>query len=169
MIGPASVILNDGDETFFKTEQTRISVPESDGTGQVLGVHIEDLGKLVTGSKVGDEIVITTTGPDEHELEEVRGSKVEITFNVVQSVRVKPLSNEELYKLFGLESEDALKEQLKLALELRRDQDQAAVLRNKQSRKFQPLLKWSFQRNNCNASRARFAANANRTSIKWQS
>ena len=140
LIGPASVILNDGDETFFKTEQTRISVPASDGSGQVLGVHIEDLGKLVTGAKVGDEIVITTTGPEEHELEEVRGSKVEITFNVVQSVRVKPLTNEELYKLFGLENEDALKEQLKLALELRRDQDQASVLRKQAVDKVSALV-----------------------------
>lgn len=129
LVGPASVILNDGDDAFFKTEQTRISVPAKDGSGQVLGLFIEDLGKLVSGAKVGDEIAIETKGSDEHELEEVRGAKVAITFNVVQAVRVAPLSTEDLYGLFGLENEDALKEQLRLALELRRDQDQAGVLR----------------------------------------
>ena len=50
------------------------------------------------------------------------------------------MTNEELYKLFGLETEDALKEQLKLALELRRDQDQAAVLRKQAVEKISALV-----------------------------
>jgi len=129
LIGPAAVHLNSNEDSFFKTEQTRLTVSPKDDGGEVLGLFINDLGKTLDGAAVGDEITITTTGPDEHELEEVRGANVAITFNVVQVVRIIPLSIEELLSFFGLDSIDSLKEQVRLALEQRRDKDQAAVLR----------------------------------------
>ncbi|MDP7008293.1 MAG: trigger factor [Phycisphaerales bacterium] len=129
LIGPASVVLDDADDVFYKTEETRIAVPAKDGGGQVLGVFLEDLGKTVAQASQGDELTFSTIGSDEHELEEVRGAKVVITFNIVKAVRVVPLDSEALMQMFGLESEEMLKEQVKLALERRRDQDQATVLR----------------------------------------
>jgi trigger factor len=129
LIGPAVVHLNGNDEPFFKTEQTRLTVPSKDDSGEVLGLFIDDLGKILEGASVGDELTIATTGPDEHELEDVRGAKVVITFNVVQTVRIVPLSDDELASTFGLESFDAVTEQVKIALQQRRDKDQAAVLR----------------------------------------
>jgi trigger factor len=129
LVGPAVVHLDGKEDPFFKTEQTRLAIPPKDGSGQVLGLHIENLGEKIHGAAVSDEIVIEATGPDEHELEEIRGAKVVITFNVVQAIRVVPLSDEELMNFFGLDSIDNLKEQLKFALETRRDQDQASVLR----------------------------------------
>jgi trigger factor len=129
LVGPASVTLNGSDEIFYKTEQTRISVPAKDAGGQVLGMFLEDLGKTLASVSQGDEIKLNTVGSDEHEMKEVRGAKVEVTFNVVQAVRVVPLDEEALLQTFGLESVDILREQVKLALERRRDQDQAMVLR----------------------------------------
>nr|MBC8201328.1 hypothetical protein [Planctomycetota bacterium] len=129
LIGPAVVHLDGKEEPFFKTEQTRITVPAKDGSGEVLGLFIENLGTFVTGVAVGDEITITTDGPQEHELEEVRGAKVVITFNLVQAVRINALTDDEMIAFFGLESVSVLREQIQLALEQRRDQDQAAVLR----------------------------------------
>ncbi len=129
LVGPAVVHLDGKEEPFFKTEQTRLAIPPADGAGQVLGLHIDDLGAKINGASVGDEIAIEAIGPDEHELEEVRGAKVVITFNVVQAIRIVPLTDEALMTFFGLDSVDTLKEQLKHALETRRDQDQASVLR----------------------------------------
>ena len=129
LVGPAVVHLDGKEEPFFKTEQTRLAVPPSDGDGQVLGLHIDNLGTKINGASVGDEITIEAIGPDEHELEEVRGTKVIITFNVVQAIRIVPLTDEALMSFFGLDSVNTLKEQLKHALETRRDQDQASVLR----------------------------------------
>lgn len=129
LIGPATVILNDEEKPFYQTEQTRLTVPAKDAGGQVLGLHLEDLGKLLEGASQGDEIVFNTIGSDEHEMEEVRGGKLQITFNVVQAVRIVQLTEEELVQFFGLESTDLLREQVRLALEQRRDQDQAMVLR----------------------------------------
>ena len=129
LIGPASVVLNDSDDTFYKTEQTRLAVPAKDAGGQVLGLYLDDLGKILDDASQGDEIIFNTVGSDEHEMEEVRGAHVKITFNVVQAVRVAPLDEEGIMQLFGLESGEMLKEQIKLALERRRDQDQAMVLR----------------------------------------
>ena len=129
LIGPASVVLNDGDEVFYKTEQTRLAVPAIDAGGQVLGLFMDDLGKTLNGVSQGDELKFNTVGSDEHEMEEVRGAKVEITFNTVQTVRVVALEEDALIEAFGLESSEMLREQVRLALESRRDQDQAMVLR----------------------------------------
>ena len=129
LVGPAVVHLDGKDEPFFKTEQTRLTVPTSNEAGQVLGLHIDNLGSKINGAIVGDEISIEAVGPDEHELEEVRGAKVVVTFNVVQAIRVAPLNDDELMAHFGIDSMDTLNEQLKMALERRRDQDQASVLR----------------------------------------
>jgi trigger factor len=135
LIGPAVVNLDGNEEPFYKTEQTRLTIPAKDGGGEVLGLYIDDLGNILTGVSVGDEIKISTNGPEEHELEEVRGAKVVITFNVVQAVAISPLTEEELTATFGLESCDLLKEQVRLALEQRRDQDQATVLRQQATEK----------------------------------
>ena len=129
LIGHASVTLNGSDDIFYQTEQTRIAVPAKDGGGQVLGLFLDDLGKTLKSVSQGDEIKINTVGSDEHEMEEVRGAKVEITLNVVQTVRVVPLDEDTLLQTFGLDSADMLQEQIKLALERRRDQDQSMVLR----------------------------------------
>lgn len=129
LIGPAVVHLDGKNEPFYKAEQTRVTVPPKEGSGEILGLFVDDLGKIFNGAKVGDEITVTTHGPEEHELEEVRGADVVITFNVVQVVRIVPLSDEELTKSFALDSIDTVKEQLQLALEERRDKDQASVLR----------------------------------------
>ena len=129
LIGPAVVHLDGKDEAFYKTEQTRLTIPPKKDGGEILGLYIEDLGKTLDGASVGDEIKITTVGPDEHELEDVRGANVEITFNVVQAVRVLPVSDDDLATAFGFDSFDMVKEQVKLALEQRRDNDQASVLR----------------------------------------
>jgi trigger factor len=129
LVGPAVVHLDGKEEPFYKTEQTRLTIPAKDEGGEVLGLFIEDLGKILAGATVGDEITIKTEGPEEHELEDVRGAKVTVTFNVVQAINIIPLTDEELISFFGLESLAMLKEQVQLALEQRRDQDQAAVLR----------------------------------------
>ena len=129
LIGPAVVNLDGNEEPFFKTEQTRLTVPPKDDGGEVLGLFIDDLGKTLDGAAVGDEITISTTGPEEHELEDVRGAKVVITFNVVQTVKIVPLSDDELASTFGLDTIESVKEQVKIALQQRRDKDHAAVLR----------------------------------------
>ena len=54
LIGPAVVHLNDNEEPFYKTEQTRLTVPPQDGGGEVLGLFIDDLGKSLDGAIVGD-------------------------------------------------------------------------------------------------------------------
>ena len=59
LIGPAVVHLNGDEEPFFKTEQTRLTVPPKDGGGEVLGLFIDDLGKSLNGAIVGDEITLT--------------------------------------------------------------------------------------------------------------
>lgn len=129
LIGPAVVHLDGNEEPFYKTEQTRLAVPALDGGGEVLGLFIDNLGKTLNGVAVGDELTLKTTGPEEHELEEVRGADIVVTFNAVQAVRVVPLNDEDLLSSFGLDSLDSMKEQVKIALEQRRDADQASVLR----------------------------------------
>jgi trigger factor len=131
MIGHAEVTIEGASDVFFKTDDAIAVVPakEDEGKGQFLGLIIDDLEKALLGKKVGDTVTFTTTGPDQHEREEVRGKKLTITYAPRAAERVAPTDIAGLVDRFGLGSEEILREQIKFALEQRRDAEQAAAQR----------------------------------------
>jgi trigger factor len=131
MIGRAEVRVEGVDGIFFETEQALVVVPavEDEGKGQLLGLLVDDLDKALLGKKAGDTIEITTTGPEYHEREEVRGKKLTITYTIRAAERITPAETAALVEKFGLGSEDILREQIKFALEQRRDGEQLAAQR----------------------------------------
>lgn len=140
LTGQAEVHLNDADETFFQSDQVAFIVPgePQEGRGQVLGLMIDGLDKMLEGKKIGDRITIETVGPDLHEQAEVRGAKVKIDFEIRQAHRIEPATKQQIIERFGLGNEENLREQLKLALEQRRDIEQSAAMREQV---FEHLLK----------------------------
>lgn len=94
--------------------------------GHVAGILIGDLGKQLTGKKVGDTISISMTGPEGHENDAIKGQPVTIQMAMTHVHRLAPASIEDLLPQFGMQSEDELNERLKTMLEQRNEQTQQA-------------------------------------------
>lgn len=132
MLGKATVrVKGSKTDPFFETEQALVVVPdaEDEGKGQLLGLLIEDLGPKLKGKKVGDTATFTTTGPEAHEREELRGAEITITFTPTQAERIAPAEPEKIAEMLGLGNIENLRQQVKLGLEGRRDQEQRAAMR----------------------------------------
>jgi trigger factor len=131
LIGLASVTRNDEAEPFFRQDNVVVTYPGEDdgGKGQVLGLLIPDLRKRLAGAKIGEAITIETTGPDAHEREDIRGAKLKIVLEPRQIQRITPADTTTVALRYGLPDEAMLREQIKLALEQRRDDEQASAMR----------------------------------------
>ena len=124
------IVMGDGEEEpLFTHDQALVVLPESGEKGQVLGLLIEDMNENFKGTKVGDEVTIEATGPDAHEQENFRGKKLTIKFTIHLCERISPATTAELIEQFSLGTEDVLREQIVMALEQRRDEEQASILR----------------------------------------
>ena len=131
LLGFATVVKNDEAEPFFRQDNVLVLFPgeAEGGRGQVLGLMIDGLRGLLEGKKVGDTITIETVGPEAHELEDIRGAKLVITFEIRKAERIEPASAETVAERYGIPGVDILTEQIRLALEHRRDNEQAAAMR----------------------------------------
>ncbi|MEM7228846.1 MAG: trigger factor [Planctomycetota bacterium] len=129
--GAVKAFKNDEEEPFFHHASATMTYPrdEDDGKGVVLGLSIEDLAKKLKGKKPGDSIVIETVGPDAHEQVELRGAKIRIEFDIEDAQHITAAPLETVIENYGMSNEDMLREQVRLALEQRRDQEQAAAMR----------------------------------------
>ena len=74
-------------------------------------------------------IEFETVGPESFEREDIRGKKISVRFEVTDAERVAPLETAELVERFGLDDETGLKEQIRMALENRRDAEQRSAER----------------------------------------
>lgn len=88
-----------------------VQAPEDDA-GMILGVRVEDLKKQLGLPKAGDTVTIKTKGPDQHEVEAVRGADLEITWKVERIDRVVKAKPEDIAEQNGFENVDALKTRL---------------------------------------------------------
>lgn len=135
MLGKAVVTVEGRDGVFFETDKALCVVPakEDEGKGALLGLLIDGLDAALLGKKVGDTVVITTKGADSHEREELRGKTISIEFHVAEAERIAPRTHKELAEMFGVETEELFREQVKDALEQRRDGEQRAAMREQVS------------------------------------
>jgi trigger factor len=131
MLGKAVVTVDGRDGTYFETDKALCVVPakEDEGKGALLGLMIDDLDKSLLGKKSGDTVTIATTGSAGHEREELRGKKITITFTIGEAERITPRTAKELAEMFGVETEEIFREQVKDALEQRRDGEQRQAMR----------------------------------------
>ena len=136
LVGQVGVTKEGTDEPLFDNEQAMIVCPGPDngGRGPVLGLMIDGLAGILKGKRTGDTLTIETVGPDGHEREDIRGAKLTITFRITEAERPEPLTMEQLVEGFGVGSEENLREQMKLALQHQRDQEQAGAMREQVSR-----------------------------------
>lgn len=128
LTGNARMVDEDGVE-HYNIEGAVVQCPPDGKGGMILGVLVEDLGKQLGLPKAGDTATITTTGPEQHEVEALRGKKLTITFEVTAIDKIVPMGRDELVSRFGLENEQELKDRLRERLEQRIKTQQATALR----------------------------------------
>ena len=136
VMGPVKVVIEGSDEVFFENDQIVVVVPspdEDEGQGQVLGLIIDGLAEMMIGKSVPCEIELETVGPKGHEREEIRDKKLTITFSAREAERITPLTVEQLVEQLGIGSEENLREQVRMMLENRRDQEQRSAMREQVS------------------------------------
>ncbi len=132
MVGKAVVrVAGAANDPYFETAECLVVVPdtEDEGKGQVLGLMFDNLGPALVGRAVGDTVTLKTKGPDAHEREDLRGAAITVEFTPAQAERISPADAAKCAEMLGLGSTDNLREQVKLTLEGRRDQEQRAAMR----------------------------------------
>ena len=129
IIGHAKAHVADEEDPFFDQKEVAFIAPK-EKEGQVLGLVVKDLNAQVKKMKAGKTFNFEQTIGDNHEVEKIRGKKVQVSFEVTGAQRITPRDSKALTELFGLESEDILKEQIKFSLSQRRDQEITSILRD---------------------------------------
>jgi trigger factor len=131
MLGKAVVTIAGKDGVFFETDKALCVVPakEDEGKGALLGLIFDGLDKALLGKSVGDTITVTTTGAEGHEREELRGKTITVSYTIGEAERITPRTHKELAEMFGVETEELFIEQIRDALEQRRDGEQRAAMR----------------------------------------
>ena len=131
LLGQVSVTRQGDDAPLFDNEQAAIVCPGADdeGKGPVLGLMIDGLADLIKGRSVGDTLTIEAVAPEGHEREDIRGATLVISFRIMEAHRPVPATTEQLLEIFSVESEEILREQMRMALQHQRDQEQATAMR----------------------------------------
>ena len=125
LTGHAVMTGKDGKE-YYNLNGAVIQIPptEKEGKGMVLGIMVEDFSKQLGLPKAKDVATITCTGPDNHELEEIRGQKLTVKFTVERCDRIVPAAIEKIVASLGFEGEDKLREAIKARLQQRQNIEQ---------------------------------------------
>lgn len=123
-------------KVFYDLKGAVVQVPTADknGKGMILGVLVEDFSKQLGLPKPGDTVTITVTGPENHEVDALRGTPVTITFEVERVDRIIPAPTETLVQLFGMENETQLRETLRKRAEQQIRIRQHTVMRTQVSK-----------------------------------
>jgi len=126
---------SDGTE-FYNIKGAVVQVPAADkgGKGMILGVMVDDFSKQLGSPKAGDTATIKTIGPENHEVEAVRGAPLTITFKVERCDRIIPADLSELISRYGFAGEDALKDAIRARLSQRGAIQQTAAMRQQVAR-----------------------------------
>jgi trigger factor len=130
LTGHGVMVGKDG-TNFYDIKGCVVQLPSKEKApkGMILGVMVEDFSKQFGSPKVGDTATIKTKGPENHEVEAIRGNDLTITFKVDRIDRIIPSSTETVVAMLGMESEAQLKEALKNRLSQRVATQQQVAMR----------------------------------------
>lgn len=123
--------VNGDEKTFHDIEGAVVRLPEkdSDGKGMILGVMVDDFAKQLGTPKPGETATIKVKGPENHEVEDIRGTDLTVTFAVERVDTIIPAPLTDVVAKFGLESEDQLREGMVARLQQRAETQQKTVMR----------------------------------------
>ncbi len=113
----------------YNIEGAVVQIPAEGDEGMILGVIVPDFSKQVGTPKEGDKLSIKLTGPENHEVEALRGKDLTIAYEVVKVYRIVPAVIGDLVAKYGMNDEEQLREMVGAQLEQRAQVQQQAVMR----------------------------------------
>lgn len=121
---------------FYDLQGAVVQSPPADkeGKGMILGIMVDDFAKQLGSPKPGDTITIKAKGPDGHEVEKIRGADLTVTFKAERVDRILPADTAKLVEMFGVETEDKLKDMIKERLSQHAQIQQQSAMRGQVER-----------------------------------
>ncbi len=118
-------------KTYFESDGIVVQVPGADkqGKGMIVGLVVEDFSQQLGLPKPGDTITIKTTGPENHENEELRGMALTVTYKPARVDRIIPAQADAMAARFGMVNGEQLKGEIRNRLEQRVLIEQMSVMR----------------------------------------
>jgi|TARA_R110002072_G_scaffold28493_11_gene91454 trigger factor len=128
LTGKAVMVDAEGTE-HYNIDGAVIQIPEEGDEGMVLGVIVPDFTKQVKTPNEGDTVTIKVKGPENHEVEALRGKDLTVTFEVTKIYAIVPAPMADIVAKYGFASEDQLREMVTSRLEQRAAAQQQGVMR----------------------------------------
>ncbi|MFT5423263.1 MAG: trigger factor [Phycisphaerales bacterium] len=111
LTGRGVMVDQDGTEHYnIDGAVVRIPQESDEGKGMVLGVAVDDFAKQLGSPKASDTVTIKVKGPEQHELEALRGKDLTVTFEVDRIDRIIPAELADVVARLGLSGEGQLRE-----------------------------------------------------------
>lgn len=116
---------------YYNLKGAVVQVPPTDkeGKGMILGILVDDFSKQLGLPKPGDKVTIKAKGPENHELEDLRGKDLTVTFEIERCDRIIPKPISELVTMLGYPDETLLRETVKGRLAQRMNIEQSVAMR----------------------------------------
>jgi trigger factor len=130
LTGRGRMVGKDGTE-FYDINGAVVQKPTADknGQGMILGVIVPDFDAQFGSPKPGDTATIKVKGPEQHEVEGVRGNDLTITFEVERIDRIIPADSQVILNQFGMTNEEQLRFAIRQRLTQRVMIQQQSVMR----------------------------------------
>jgi trigger factor len=125
-----NAVMTDSEGTeHYNIEGAVVQIPAEGDEGMILGVIVSDFSKQVGTPKEGDKLTIKLTGPENHEVETLRGKDLTIEYEVVKVYRIVPAVIGDLVAKYGFNDEEQLREMVTSQLTQRAEVQQQSVMR----------------------------------------
>lgn len=108
----------DGTE-FYNIRGAVVQIPQAGSKGMILGIMVEDFAKQLGLPRPGETATIRAKGPENHEVERIRGADLTITFRVDRADRIIPASIGDLVAKLGFADEASIRSAMRERLEHR--------------------------------------------------
>lgn len=107
----------------------QIPAADSDGSGMILGVLVADFAKQIGLPKPGDSVTVKVKGPENHEVEAIRGKDLSVSYAVANVYKIITAPLADIVAKFGLTGEEQLREMVTARLNQRAEIQQQSVMR----------------------------------------
>tara|TARA_R110002073_G_scaffold239285_1_gene400784 strand:- start:329320 stop:330693 length:1374 start_codon:yes stop_codon:yes gene_type:complete len=131
--GNAVMTDSDGVE-HYNIEGAVVQIPADSDEGMILGVIVPNFTKQIGTPKIDDKLTIKLTGPENHEVEAIRGKDLTIEYEVVKVYRIVPALMNDLVAKYGFNDEEQLREMVAAQLTQRAEVQQQSVMRQQISK-----------------------------------